>query len=60
MHFAPLSGEGRADMIDVIPSTNQAYVSYNTCPGARANGDDAVMGNPNLPAYTPKNSIIWV
>jgi hypothetical protein len=60
MHFASLSDEGRADIIDVIPSTNMAYVSYNTCPEDRPGGDDAVMGNPDLPAYTPKNPIIWV
>jgi hypothetical protein len=52
MNFGALGGQHRADIIQVIPRTNLAYISYNKCPSG-SGGDDANMGDPELPAYTP-------
>lgn len=53
MNFGALSGQHRADIIQVVPRTNVAYVSYNKCSSGSGGGDDANMGDPKLPAYTP-------
>lgn len=56
MEFGALGGQGRADIIEVIPRSNIAYVSYNECPGG-GGGDDPGMGNPQLPPYTPESPL---
>ncbi|SPO00343.1 related to acetylxylan esterase [Cephalotrichum gorgonifer] len=55
LHFPNLGGQGRADMVQVDPTTAHGWAWYNMCPASSGNGgplDDAVM-NGNLPAYTP-------
>ncbi|KAH7311059.1 putative esterase [Rhexocercosporidium sp. MPI-PUGE-AT-0058] len=52
MVFGAIGGQHRADIIQVIPKTNVAYISYNKCAsGNGSGGDDADMGNPGLPLY---------
>lgn len=54
MAFGALGGQHRADIIQVIPRTNIAYISYNRCPGGTGSGgDDPDMSDPDLPAYSP-------
>lgn len=53
MNFGALGGQHRADIIQVIPRTNIAYISYNRCSGGTGGGDDPNMGDPGLPAYSP-------
>ncbi|KAH6692576.1 hypothetical protein F5X68DRAFT_129659, partial [Plectosphaerella plurivora] len=50
MHYPSLSGQGRADMVDIEPNTAHGWISFNTCP---AGGDDGDIVDPRLPAYTP-------
>lgn len=53
MNFGALGGQHRADIIQVIPRTNIAYISYNKCAsGTGAGGDDPNMGDPGLPPYS--------
>jgi hypothetical protein len=40
MNFANLGGRGRADLIQVYPTTNEAWTYFNKCPGGGAGGDD--------------------
>ncbi|KAH8886549.1 hypothetical protein GQ53DRAFT_657685 [Thozetella sp. PMI_491] len=54
MNFGALGGQGRADIIQVVPRSNTAWVAYNKCPVTGTGGDDPGMGDPGLPAYTPK------
>ncbi|KFX87170.1 hypothetical protein V490_08483 [Pseudogymnoascus sp. VKM F-3557] len=51
MHFPNLGGLGRADMVQVDPSTAHGFIWYNTCPGGGAIDDS--WGDPNLPDYNP-------
>lgn len=55
MNFGALGGQHRADIIQVIPRTNIAYISYNKCPYGGSGGDDPNMGDPGLPDYTSSN-----
>jgi hypothetical protein len=47
IHYPDLGGEGRADMLEVVPKTGYGYVWFNDCPGGE---DDANMTSPNFPA----------
>jgi hypothetical protein len=49
MNFANLGGRGRADLIQVYPTTNEAYTFFNKCPGDGAGGDDGDISDPKLP-----------
>ncbi|OBT61486.1 hypothetical protein VE03_09357 [Pseudogymnoascus sp. 23342-1-I1] len=51
LHFPNLGGLGRADMVQIDPSTAHGFIWYNTCPGAM---DDTWM-DPKLPDYNPAN-----
>lgn len=55
MHFGALGGQHRADMIQVQPRGNAAYVSYNECDGG-GGGDDANMDSVQLPDYAGTTS----
>lgn len=50
MHYPSLSGQGRADMVDIEPNSAHGWISFNTCP---AGGDDGDIVDPRLPAYSP-------
>ncbi|PVH89001.1 carbohydrate esterase family 3 protein [Cadophora sp. DSE1049] len=53
LHFPSLQGQGRADMVEINPTTGHGWLYFNSCP----NGGDDVAGaipDPNLPVYTPK------
>lgn len=52
MNFGALGGQNRADIVQVIPRTNLAYIFNNKCPGSGSGGDDPNMGDPQLQAYT--------
>jgi hypothetical protein len=56
MNFVALGGQGRSDIIEVIPRSNIAHVSYNECPGG-GDGDDPSMGDPQFPPYTPASPV---
>lgn len=59
MNFGALGGQHRADIIQVIPRTNVAYISYNKCPGGSGSGgDDPNMGDPKLPLYNSSSTCI--
>ncbi|KAK4902065.1 hypothetical protein LTR27_000967 [Elasticomyces elasticus] len=46
MNFANLGGLGRADLVQLYPTTNQAYTNFNKCP---TGGDDGAISDPKLP-----------
>ncbi|CRK28342.1 hypothetical protein BN1708_015201 [Verticillium longisporum] len=51
LQFPSLSGQGRADMVEINPNTAHGWVFFNTCP---AGGDDPEgVLDPSLPPYTP-------
>ncbi|EEY19355.1 conserved hypothetical protein [Verticillium alfalfae VaMs.102] len=51
LQFPSLSGQRRADMVEINPNTAHGWVFFNTCP---AGGDDPEgVLNPSLPPYTP-------
>ncbi|KAM0323888.1 hypothetical protein ACHAQA_008469 [Verticillium albo-atrum] len=49
MHYPSLSGQGRADMVDIEPNSAHGWISFNTCP---AGGDDGDVVDPRLPSYS--------
>ncbi|KAI1120096.1 hypothetical protein F5Y10DRAFT_290321 [Nemania abortiva] len=51
LHFTNQGGLGRADLVNVNPSTNEAFTNFNECPGG-SGGDDGSVGDPGLPAYS--------
>lgn len=56
MIFGTIGGQGRADMVQVVPWSNLAFVSYNQCP-MDSGGDDSDMGDPDLPAYSSNTTL---
>lgn len=41
LYFADMSGSGRKDMVQVLPTTDVAYTYYNECGnGGGSGGDD--------------------
>lgn len=54
--FGALGGQHRADLVNIIPRTNEASVAYNKCAtGQGTGGDDPNMGDPGLPPYAGSN-----
>ncbi|KPM38628.1 hypothetical protein AK830_g7923 [Neonectria ditissima] len=52
MHYPSLTGQGRADMVEVNPNTAHGWVSFNTCEGGGGDDDDTGT-DPGLPGYKP-------
>ncbi|KFY70309.1 hypothetical protein V499_09272, partial [Pseudogymnoascus sp. VKM F-103] len=56
MHFPNIGGVGRADIVDVNPTTAKGFIWFNSCPGGGDDGEGPVP-DPMLPAYNPSGPI---
>lgn len=56
LHFPSLQVQGRADMVEINPTTGHGWLYLNNCP---TGGDDVAgaVPDPNLPIYAPKSKL---